>query len=200
MNINGYYYDYTGYQASQLVNNPAPTAIITNAADATVKGIEGELVVEPTRGLTFSVNAAWADSEFGNFVTTAQFGGPPVNVTGNRLALVPEFSGNLAAQYALPAGDSGLVTFRVEHNWSSSFFFDPYNNPLTAQGAYGRSNARIAYLFEGGTLAGMEISAFVNNIQDKDILNRADGSGIFGGTRLSYERPRTYGAEIRYNF
>jgi iron complex outermembrane receptor protein len=200
LNLNGYYYDYTGYQASQLVNNPAPTAIITNAASAKVKGIEGELLVEPINGLTLSVNAAWADSEFGNFVTTAQFGGPPVNVTGNRLALTPEFSGNLAAQYETPVGDSGLFTIRFEHNWSSSFFFDPYNNPLTGQGAYGRSNARIAYGFEAGSLKGLEISAFVNNIQDKDILNRADGSGIFGGTRLSYERPRTFGAEMRYRF
>lgn len=200
INLNGYYYDYTGYQASQLVNNPAPTAIITNAANATVKGVEGEFLVEPMNGLTFSLNAAWADSQFGNFTTTAQFGGPPVNVTGNRLALTPKFSGNLAAQYETPVGDAGLFTIRFEHNWSSSFFFDPYNNPLTGQGAYGRSNARIAYGFEEGGLKGLEISAFVNNIQDKDILNRADGSGIFGGTRVSYERPRTYGAEVRYRF
>lgn len=200
VNVNGYYYDYTGYQASQLVNNPAPTAIITNAANATVKGVEGELQIEPIRGLTFNVNAAWADSKFGNFVTTAQFGGPPVAVTGNRLALTPEFSGNLALQYERSLGSSGVITARFEHNWSSSFFFDPYNNPLTGQGAYGISNARLSYEFEEGALKGFILSAFVNNIQDKDILNRADGSGIFGGTRLSYDRPRTFGAEVRFKF
>lgn len=200
LNVAAYYYDYKGYQATQLgfLNN-APVSIITNAASATAKGVEAELQVEPARGLTLEVNAALADSKFGTFITANQFGPGTTNLAGNRLVLSPKFSGTMAAQYVWPAGP-GSISVRAEHRWTSTIFFDVYNRPFTSQSGYGLTNLRLAYTFDTGSMDGLEVAAFVNNLEDKDILNRADASGLFGGSTVAYAQPRTYGVELRYQF
>lgn len=204
LNVGAFYYDYSGYQASKFAGDGTPSLVITNAASAKLQGLEVEFSARPLPGLSIDAGALINDAEFGRFISPLQIAPPgstaTINLAGNRLPVAPKFSGNVAVQYEFPVGDSGTLTLRGEHVWSSAFYFDVFNVPFTRQGAYGISNARASYRFESGWNKGVELAAFVRNLENSDILNRADYSSLFSGARLEYQRPRTFGVELNYAF
>lgn len=204
LNVGGFYYDYSGYQASKFAGDGTPSLVFTNAASATIKGIEAEFSAKPFDGFSIDAGALVNDAEFGKYISPLQIAPPgstaTVNLAGNRLPVAPKFSGSVAAQYEFPVSNVGTLTVRGEHVWSSAVYFDVFNVPFTRQGAYGMSNARISYRVERGSAEGLEVAAFIKNIENKDILNRSDYSGLYNGARNEYQRPRTYGAELNYTF
>lgn len=203
LNLNGYYYDYKDYQASTLAGDGSPTLVTRNAASATVKGLELELTALPTQGLSVDLAATYADARFDDFISPLQIAPSgsttTINLAGNRLPASPKFSGNVAVQYDMDISP-GVLSLRGEHRWSGSFYFDQYNSPFVKQRSYGMSNVRVGFAFEQGPLEGMEVSAFVHNLEDKQVLNRSEFSSLFGGIRNDYQRPRTFGTELRYQF
>lgn len=58
-NITAFYYQYKGLQLSRIV---ARTSVNDNV-DATVYGLEGEFIVQPTRGLAFNFGASYLKTE-----------------------------------------------------------------------------------------------------------------------------------------
>jgi outer membrane receptor protein involved in Fe transport len=64
-NLTGFYYDYSGLQVSRIVANTS----VNENIDATIWGIEGEFVWQPTDRWTFNMNAAYLNTELGEFST-----------------------------------------------------------------------------------------------------------------------------------
>jgi outer membrane receptor protein involved in Fe transport len=62
LNGTGFYYTYTGYQVSQIINR---TSVNVNI-DAKVKGLEFESLWSPISPLTFNANAGYLDTEITN--------------------------------------------------------------------------------------------------------------------------------------
>ncbi|MEP1445965.1 MAG: TonB-dependent receptor [Paraglaciecola sp.] len=196
-NVNAYYYDFEGFQANSIVGI---SSVTTNAADAEVTGLEFEFRLIPMDGLTLKTNVAWADSEFGEYFAPNTFGPTGVtNLEGNRLPSQAEYSGNISALYELSVGD-GLVTLSFDHAFSSSYYLDIDNSDYAEQGSYGKTNIRASYLFEAGSLEGLELSLFANNLEDDLQLTKVKAGNILAGVMAEYSDPRTFGAELRYRF
>ena len=58
LNLTGFYYDYKGYQVGRSVNR----SVFNDNIDATIKGLEGEFVVEPLDGLRFNATLGLLDT------------------------------------------------------------------------------------------------------------------------------------------
>ncbi|MFC3069564.1 TonB-dependent receptor [Phenylobacterium soli] len=61
LNVTGFYYNYTGYQISKIVNRNA----LNENIDAKIKGVEVESIWQPVAGLRLNANVGWLDTEIG---------------------------------------------------------------------------------------------------------------------------------------
>jgi iron complex outermembrane recepter protein len=76
------------------------TSGLANGGTARSQGLEAALLWEAAPGLTFGANAAFTDAELTE--DAPAIGG----LDGDRLSLIPEFSGALTANYEFPIGDT----------------------------------------------------------------------------------------------
>jgi iron complex outermembrane receptor protein len=152
VNLTGFYYDYLDLQVFILEQTELgyPIPKLANASDATVYGVELDLFSEPIDGLRITLNAAWVESEYKDFVVTysdkIRFSRPPrpapppdpkfiivpreFDYSGNPLIASPNFSATASIEYdiLLPgqiAGRGlGTLTPRFSFNWKDTMVYD----------------------------------------------------------------------------
>ncbi|GGC34113.1 TonB-dependent receptor [Novosphingobium marinum] len=98
-----------------------------NAAKVDVKGIEAELTIAPTRGLTLRGTLGYQDGKYKSFnspTPTAR------NLAEAPLARTPEWQGSASISYELPVGDIGNLTLFGSLTYTDRTLFNlDLNNP-----------------------------------------------------------------------
>jgi len=151
LNLTGFYYDYLDLQVFILEQTPLgyPIPKLANASDATVFGVELDLMSEPIDGLRLTLNAAWVESEYKEFVVTfnqrinferTRPGPPPdpkfidiprfFDYSGNTLIASPNFSATASIEYDIPLPGQiaglglGTLTPRFSFSWKDEMVYD----------------------------------------------------------------------------
>ena len=159
-----------------------------NAADAEVRGLEGDFVwlPESTEGLTISGAFSFLDTEITRVIT------PTNDVTrGDSLAFAPEFQATLRARYEWEVG--GLRAHVMPHLTHSA---ESYSDIIRI------NRDRV----DGWTMLGVTAGVtadnwtaefYIDNLTDE----RAEisRSFVFDRQRVSYARPRTIGVRFSYD-
>ena len=126
-----------------------PIPKLANASDATVYGVELDLTTEPIEGLRITLNAAWVESEYKDFVVSfndvirfpgarSTAPGSPLHhrslgefdYSGNTLIASPNFSATGSIEYDIPvpgeiAGRGlGTLTPRFSFSWKDEMLYD----------------------------------------------------------------------------
>ncbi|MGE4432178.1 MAG: TonB-dependent receptor [Sphingobium sp.] len=221
VNIEGFDYHYTDYQATysaRCQNAAACSPIlsfanaISNAGRANVYGFEGEVVTRPWYGATLSAGVGYTHSKLSaltvNEGTAQDLTGTatqgcsitltcPVlgitTLTDRSLANAPKWTVQLAAEQSVEIGSLGTLTLAADTKYSSSYITS-YSYPLiSAQSAFWRSNARIDFSPAGSDIT---ISGFIKNIENNAILT---GVVSRAGARMLMP-PRTYGVQVSASF
>jgi iron complex outermembrane receptor protein len=151
-NLTGFYYDYLDLQVFIVEQTKLgyPIPKLANASDAFVYGVEFELQTEPIDGLYITLNAAWLESEYEEFVVTLSQRitftkpcracprpDPPFAIierkfdySGNTLIASPNFSATGSIEYDIPlpgqiAGRGlGTLTPRFSFSWKDEMLYD----------------------------------------------------------------------------
>lgn len=195
-NLTGFYYDYTNLQVTIVRGT---NSIIENAANATIKGIEALLRIEPVSGLTLEGAGTYLDSKYQDYISTnpvfAALGAQ--DLSGNQLTQSPKWSLNGSIQQKFDVG-TGQVTARIETNYVSRVYFTPFNERPISQAGYALVNANLRY----DVTDNWSVEGFIRNLADKKaVAQSVASSGLWGfpviGTLIP---PRTYGVRIGYNF
>jgi iron complex outermembrane receptor protein len=195
--LNGsvFHYDYRDLQVQRILN---ASAVVVNAANARVNGVEGEFTLRPVSNFEISGNASWLDAKFTKFASedSARPALGLINLAGNRLPQAPEYLANLAAQYTIPIGSKSLK-LRGEMAYTSTVYFSFYNRPDISQPGFTKFNASLTY--EAG---GLTASLWIKNIGDKRTLSTDQVSSGFLGYPImgTFDPPRTFGGSIGYRF
>ncbi len=161
-----------------------------NAADAEVRGIEGDFIWAPPgiSGLTVTGAFSLLDTEISRVIT-------PTNdvILGDSLAYAPEQQGNLRARYEWSVG-SGLTAHVMPQ---ISYSAESYSDIVTI------NRDRLDSWTLLGVSAGVtsdtwSAEMFVENLSDE----RAEiaRSFNFDRQRVNYVRPRTMGVRVSYDF
>jgi len=161
-----------------------------NAADAEVRGIEGDFIWAPPgiSGLTVTGAFSLLDTEITRVIT-------PTNdvILGDSLAYAPEQQGNLRARYEWAVG-SGLTAHVMPQ---ISYSAESYSDIVTI------NRDRLDSWTLLGVSAGVtsdtwSAEMFVENLSDE----RAEiaRSFNFDRQRVNYVRPRTMGVRVSYDF
>ena len=197
LNSSAFYYDYRNQQFINTVS--IGQSNVVNAGAAKLYGLEVEAVAQVTPDLTLRAGGSLLHTEYTKLVLNEIIGGvlTPVNLKGKELIEAPRQSLNVAADYVLPVGDDGELSFHIDANYVGSQYYTPQNRPLSRLPSYWESNARLGY-----GRGNWEIAAWVKNLGDNDTPGGLVGpdTTTFQQIFLAPTYPRRYGLEINYRF
>lgn len=193
-----FYVDWKDKQV--FLHSGAVGNIFKNAAEATSKGFEMDVLLRPFTGLEIVGGLGYLKADYDEFKT------PVYNLFGekiaekdyedNRLEMAPELSYNLAVQYRYPIFSSSVLFSRVEIQGVGDFYYDLENEQ--EQKSYELVNAKIGY---EGSLMGNDFSVYLwaKNIFDEEYCASAWGSQTRGyHGRLG--DPRMVGINLNLKF
>jgi iron complex outermembrane receptor protein len=140
LSVAGFHTDYTNLQVQTAI---LPGVIdISNAAAATIQGVEFESVSNLSRSWLAGGHVTWLDSTYDRY-TAVGVGGVTGDVAGNRLNNAPEWSGRLWVEWR--PGGSGALSVRADSRSQSTVFFTSFNDAIQTQGAYGLLDASVEF-------------------------------------------------------
>ena len=161
-----------------------------NAADARVKGVEGNFIYTPPSmtNLTVSGSFSFLNTEITKVLVPTN----DVRV-GDELAFAPKFQGSLRFRYTWPM-DSGLTGHFMPYVTYSA---KSYSDVITINRDTVDSWAMLGFTLGVGA-ANWTAELYVDNLTDK----RAELSSnyVFDRRRVSYARPLNGGVRVSYNF
>jgi iron complex outermembrane receptor protein len=192
-----FYYDYTGFQVTQIRGLESP---VINAPKATVMGFELESAWRATEHLTFNGTLTLLDAQYGNGFTntdTLNLAAGVQNLDGKRLNRAPKRSASLGAEYRTAMTEQGRLTLRGDVYVSSRIYFREFNTALDSQAAYQVVNLNLTWDSPDERYA---VRAYVNNAGDEAYLAQVGASDAYGARFSSYAPPRQVGVELRAKF
>ncbi|RSY79342.1 TonB-dependent receptor [Sphingomonas koreensis] len=198
LNVAAYYYDYKDLQVSRIIDTPSgPQTLISNAASSTIKGLDVELLLRPTRNIDFSINYGYLDAKYDNYVFNL---GQNLVFNDTVLVRAPEHTINVGAEWRLPVAGGGL-TLRADYALLDTFYHEPgqgnpiYGSgiPLTREPGYGLLDLRASF-----DISNIRISAYVTNVLKQDYRRTVNA---LGNTIVGFAgQPRMYGLKVGYRF
>jgi iron complex outermembrane recepter protein len=145
LTLNGaaFFYDFEDMQINSVyVADNRVIVEIDNAAKAELYGIDASGIFHLTDRLTVSAGAVWMPKrefvEYRNERTGD-------TLAGHKLSRAPEWTATAAINLEQPLRDSGNLSWRLEYNYHSAFFFTKENDPLYSQNGFGLLNASLRF-------------------------------------------------------
>lgn len=196
LRLNGaiFYMDYQDKQEEIGLPSDGDTGqriSVFNAADATMQGIELELQALITDNLSLRANFGYLDSEYDEFTFDDGFG--IVDNSGLEFRRAPEFTGSVDATYEWQMGN-GQAWVRGAYRFLGEHFIEQTNRPELENDDQHLVDASVNY-----SVNGLTFSVFGRNLTDED--GWAHGLNVSSlWAYASARAPRTWGAEVTYNF
>jgi iron complex outermembrane recepter protein len=203
LNTSVFFSDYSDLQLT-LASCPQfgvglPCAVVANAGDAEVKGLEVEALLRPIERLSLDASYSYLDFKYTSINPDA---GGPTRLTGPqfgmRPAYVPARKWSAGVQYEIPLGEFGSLTPRVDVSYQGDLYTNGTNAATNRIESYTLSNARLTW--RDGKDA-WEGSLEVTNLTDKYyFLTRFDQFTLTGITDGQPGRPREWGVTVKRKF
>ncbi len=181
-----------------------PCAVLVNAGDADIKGIEVETSLRPVDGLMIDASASYLDFDYKRFgvIGGATVGGPG-NPNGPQFGdyppYTPKWKWAVGAQYEVELGDAGSITPRFDISYQSDIYSRANNGPSNILPAYTLANARLTWRNAEDDL---QISAEVTNLFDEYYyITGFDLTGAGAGFSTAQPgRPREWAVTVKKSF
>jgi len=209
LNLTGFYQKYTDFQVfsfvtAQVAGRTVSTQSLTNAAKASAKGVELELMLIPVDGLTLAANYTYDDSKYDSFPGGGDtYNGARLDADGVQMPYAPKNKAYFSADYATALGHSGLqLRAHFGYSTQSSQNFDPkVVNPLYTAGyyiaGYDLADMRLSLLSDAQHWT---VSLWSKNLFDKEYVRFANRTALLGNNAVLYGSPRTVGATLEYRY
>lgn len=169
LNVSAFHTNYTDLQVSAGIR---PGVIdISNAASATIRGVEVEGTARLARALRAGGHAAWLDATYDRYIAVAT-GGVTADVAGRRLNNAPEWSGRVWLDWTHAVASTRSVSLIVDSTWQSTVFFTPFNDVIQRQRPYGLLTISGEF---GPHTRRWSVSAYARNLTNENYI-----TGTFG--------------------
>lgn len=199
-NITGFYTDFDGLQVAAF---NGISYVVSNAASATIQGIEYEAMLVPAAGFLLSLNGAYTDAQYNDFnrapCTAENTNPPPCDLSGEGLRLVPEVKTTLTAGYEDQIFNLPFITrLGITASYSSEVDLATDLDPIDIR--------------EAGTTYGLQVGIrsindrwhimlFGDNITGREYLAGAQDAPAFRGSHFGGAYPdASYELELGLRF
>lgn len=197
-NLAAFHMEYEDLQVNQVIG---VISAVTNAAKATIEGVEAEFVFLPTDNLRIEASAAWLDATFDEFDTadSARPGLGILDLSGNHLPNAPENNGSIGAYYDTAFVGDGTLTYGARYDWKSDQYFSEFNIPVSTQESVGTLDLSLTYKSPDERWTA---SLYALNATDETIkTNVIVVSALLGSLGLAqYEPGRQIGASLSFRY
>ena len=192
---------------------------IRNAAQARIRGVESDIILQPADGLTFTAGATYLDAVLTqNYCEQTDDAGNPVTdcadpeaPAGTRLPATPKFKGNITMRYEAPVSSDLVGHLQLAGVYQSSIRSNlelEENDLIGTQDAYGTIDAAFGLEHEN---ASWKAELYVTNLLDErgqgyfsaqclSSVCAASVPGIPGNVYTVPNQPRTFGLRIGYKY
>ena len=188
-NGSAFYVDVTGLQTTIFDPSIVNLFFSDNAADATIKGVEGDFTYYTMKE---GLSVAGAFSMLSTELTDSLVPTDDVTV-GSDLAFAPGLQGNVRVrqEWGMSAGNVGHM--QVQFTYSDDSFSDVMNPNKAIQASYSYVDMRF-----GVSNDDLTAELYIDNVTDE----RAEISNtfVFDRQRVAYIRPTTVGIRVKKNF
>jgi iron complex outermembrane receptor protein len=203
-NVSGYYNDYEDLQVFILTGFGA---VIENAANAEVGGVELELVTVPFDAMQLDISAQWNHAEYtdytsGDPVPAGLGGATTTDQSGNRLNRTPEWSVNVGGQYSFGFFGGSTLTPRFDWHYQTEVFFRPYELDRDRSPAWDQWNVRLRWEAAPSDYGQFSAELYMTNVEDNDhIMNLSVGAGSeLYPEQGNLHPPRLYGFTLGWKY
>ena len=188
--LDTFYYDYKDYQTFLFTG---VSGVVINS-DADNYGLEFQVQTSPADGWDIVFGVSWMDPTVKDVPLRIGSPLPPRNVRPN---YAPKFKSSGLVRYEWEAF-GGNMAVAVDGAYSSSFYYNLRNFDADKFDSYFLLNLRWSWATADDTwdfaLMGQNLTDDRAGIQGFDLAT------LCGCNEVSYQLPRWYGVEIRYNF
>jgi iron complex outermembrane recepter protein len=202
LNVEAYYYDYTGYQVQthggryydplrgQYMDSPGQ---IANAKTGTNAGVEISTDWLMTAEDRLSVTFAYMKTKLGEFVVPAQGPAPEMDLTGTDLPKAPHFSGTLGYEHTFSLEDGATITPKFQTKLSTGFYNTIEQNLVGSYSdGYTMSNFFLTYVSANSKYSAV---LWVKNVENSVVTDY-----VFPLYRRIIMEPRTSGITFSIRF
>jgi iron complex outermembrane receptor protein len=172
------------FGTSILVADPSSTAPQTDANGVVIAPAGQKRIFAP------GYNCGVVPGTGGAGQPAAAYG---CDLSGKRLPYAPTYQGSAFARYDIAMPGGGTLTPILVASFSSGYYGQPTNAAIEKQGAYVKADFKLNWRINDG----FALQAFVDNLTDKQTLNRFVWGGG-GALQVSAAPPRTYGLKLSY--
>ena len=182
----------TNYTDLQVSAGIRPGVIdISNAAEATIRGVELEGVTRFASAVQAGGHLAWLDARYDQYMAIGA-GGITADVAGNRLINAPEWSGRAWLEWNGRVGPSRSLSVRADAMWQTTVFFSAFNDGIERQAPYGLLNVNAEFGPHGRRWS---LSAYARNLTDRHYITGTFSTAVTAiGGRPG--EPRQFGVQF----
>ena len=191
LNTAAFYYD---YRNQQFVNIDPTTAVQTllNVPKSRIYGAEADLTIYAGDMLSVHAGAGLLATEIVRGTVSG------TDVSGNKLANAPGFTGNIGLDFTPMDGDAGTLSFHPALSFQTGQYFEMLNVSRLKQGSYALFSGHIDYESANER---WNASLWIKNATNKQYFtSRVD---LLAGWGMDYNHvgtPRTYGVTVGTKF
>ena len=191
-------YKYTDIQLLTFVSDapPGTLPIITNAARATIRGLDFQLSYQPVPKFKLKLAATLMDAYYDeyNAIDPNNLTDDP-NRSGDQLPQAPDLSLVLGGEYRWKMFDEAELKFSLDYRYQSEVYFTPYNDPAVRQEAYSLLNSSLRY---ENSKNNWYAEFYINNVTDELYAQNIIRLDPVVGTKRIWGEPRNFGLRIGY--
>lgn len=212
VNLSYFYTEYTDFQAAYF-DTLAAAFVVENAGRQVTQGVDVEAMFAVNENLTIAARLAYLDAIYRDYENTtcdptskyATDAAGSCDLSGERMAFAPEWSGSLSADYIYPIDGAELyvhgdMNFKSDHNASPGYMENAKDV------SYEVFNLRFGYRNDN-----WDINVWGKNITDETYTTHdrghnaaaqyAAGAGVANNSYIrALNEPATYGVTVRYNY
>ncbi len=199
VNVDIFRSDFKDFQATILTKIPdgngglIDATVIGNAGGLRTQGVEGNVAVQPVRGLTLSGALSYTDAKFTDYVYNAT-----TDYTGSRLTNSPKWSGTAAIDYETEFGSGFGVRAHADYAYRSEYWTVVGQPDYSNVPSYGLVNTRLTVALPNKTV---EVGIYARNLFDTYFSTGWQNYGALA--LLHYTSPnarRTVGGFVNVSF
>lgn len=207
-NLSLFQTDYEDLQVQQFrAGTSGATSDMVNAAEATIKGFELEIMALLAEGLTVDAAYGYTDAEYDRYLFRDPLTDQIMDLSSvAHFYYAPENTLHVGAEYAFRPFKGARISARLdwfdrsEYYFHSFDFLNSFNEQVKDPGTE-NLRARLALSeMPLGAKGSWEVAIWGDNLTDRDNVGYGIDFGSLGFGGVSYTEPRRYGIDVKMSF
>lgn len=188
------------YSDLQVVQIGPLSQLLSNAAEASISGVELEAKLRPAEGVDIAATLSWMDASFDSFSSTdSRRGFELFDLVNNKIPMTSEWQFSLLSSKAWLLEQGSEVTLSAQMSYRSEYYFTEFNTQDARQEAATQVDLSLDWLSADEM---WRVNVFARNLTDEEVISSmAIVSPLLGSVRVvSLVPPRHFGISFNYYF